>query len=118
MRAGDGEALGVAAGDDRLGGAVGLDDVADQDAGQERHSDLALRERESERHGLRHAVHEQADGDRLPAGGLRVALRHRHPPARRRRMARAAHGHRLLVAAQPPVGADVDERAGEQPERC
>jgi hypothetical protein len=37
----------VPAGDDRLGGPVGLDDVADEDAREQRHADLALRDRQA-----------------------------------------------------------------------
>jgi hypothetical protein len=61
-------------GHDRLGGAVGLDDVADEDADQERDPDAALGHREPERERLGHPDDEDPDRDRLPAPRLRGFL--------------------------------------------
>jgi hypothetical protein len=103
---------------DRLGGTVGLDHIADQDADQQRDTQLALGHREAQREGLGHAIDEDAGRDRLAARGAvsrPCRYRHRHPGCRR--VAGAPHRLHLLVAGQPAIGADIHERADYQAQR-
>ncbi len=106
----------VTARDDRLRRAVCLDEVPDQDPDEQRPADGALGDGEAEGDRLGDAVDEEPGCDRLAAGRLCVpaVCGHRHRLPRGGGVSGAAHLRHRVVAGEPRVGGDVDDRPGDE----